>query len=279
VTIHTPSRAANSAGRPLSAAMARNTDGIDPYDANDGWIVFSTISTGDDQIALKCGKAHLNSPADTGPSCQNITVAHNHFGTGHGMSIGSETNAGKTDGTGVGVDGLHVYDLSIDGLVPSGGAGNVNLNGLRLKSDVSRGGIVRNVLYEDVCMRGLANPILLNPRYDASASGNAIPTFESVTIRNVRHVDCSASATVPTPNVTLFGYDPDPHPAGVTLDNVIVDGISPAAVHAQYANVTLGPGPVNFTPSGSWVAVTNGVVNADAPNACAGKFVAMPAAR
>ena len=275
VHIQTPSRATNSLGKALTPAYARNTDGIDPYDASNGYIVYSTISTGDDQIALKCGHGKTD---PTVASCRNITIAHDHLGTGHGISIGSETNAGKTDGTGVGVDGLHVYDVSIDGLLPNGGAGNVNVNGLRIKSDRSCGGIVRNVTYEDVCMRGLANPLLLNPAYDPGAIGSAIPTFQGVTFRNVRHVDCSASAAVPTPVVTLQGADAS-HLAQVTLDGVVVDGIAAANVLARYATVALGPGPVSFTPAGPGVTVTDVRTGAGAPNACAGKFVALPAAR
>ena len=276
VTILTPSRRTNSVGEALTPHGAANTDGIDPYDAGNGYIVYSTISTGDDQIALKCGKYHLDDPASAAlPSCRNITIAHDHLGTGHGMSIGSETNAGKADGTGIGVDGLHVYDLSIDGLLPNGNAGDVNLNGIRIKSDRSRGGIIRNVIYEDVCMRGLANPILLDPNYDSGATGTAIPTFESVTLRNVRHVDCSASSIVPAPVATLYGFDAS-HPAGVTLDGVLLEGILTASVRARYANVTLGPGPVSFTPAGTGVTVTNQTTGTGLANACAGKFVAIP---
>jgi polygalacturonase len=135
---------------------------------------------------------------------------------------------------------------------------------------------VRNVTYEDVCMRGLANPILLNPYYDAKATGNAVPTFQGVKFSNVRHVDCSAAATVPTPVVTLYGADAS-HVTQVSLDGVVVDGIAPANVRASNASIALGPGPVNFTPSGPGVSTT-GQAGAGAPNACAGKFVALPAA-
>jgi polygalacturonase len=252
----------------LTAYGARNTDGVDPSAAGDGYIVYSRISTGDDQVALKCGKPHVDNSADTGPSCRNITIAHNHFGTGHGISIGSETNAG--------LDGLHVYDLSIDGLLPTGGAGKSSLNGIRIKSDRSCGGLVRNVVYEDVCMRGLANPLLLNPTYDTSATGNAIPTFQNITVRNTRHVDCSATATVPAPVVTLVGFDAN-HASTVTLDNVMIDGITDQGVVAQNANVTVGPGPINFSVSGAGVNVTNVGSNNDLANSCAGKFVAFPA--
>ena len=273
VTILTPSRTTNSLGNPLTADAATNTDGIDPSNAGNGHIVYSTISTGDDQIALKCGGFHMGNAADTGAACRNITIAHNHFGTGHGMSIGSETNGGKYDGTGLGLDGLHVYDLSIDGLVPSG-AGNSNLNGIRIKSDPSRGGIVRNATYQDVCMRGLANPILLLPTYGGNTTGTAIPTFDGITIRNVRHVSCSGTATYL--RTTLAGFDAS-HVSGVALDNAVVEGPPSPTVIAGNASITLGPGPVSFASSisGTNVTVTNAITASDPPNPCLGKFVAI----
>jgi polygalacturonase len=69
-----------------------------------------------------------------GPS-SNISILHNHFYTGHGMSIGSGTNGG--------VDHMLVDDLTIDGAD----------NGIRIKSDRSRGGLVHDLLYRDVCIR------------------------------------------------------------------------------------------------------------------------------
>jgi polygalacturonase len=77
------------------------------------------------------------------------------FGTGHGRSTGSETNAG--------VSNVNVYDLAIDGTFPTGGAGKSDINGIRIKSDASRGGLVNNVTYSNICTRSLYNPILLNP--------------------------------------------------------------------------------------------------------------------
>jgi len=64
------------------------------------------------------------------------------------MYIGSEVNGG--------VSNVSVYDLSIDGhgQWARGGAPN----GIRIKSDASRGGTVSNITYDDVCVRGLANP-------------------------------------------------------------------------------------------------------------------------
>jgi polygalacturonase len=94
-----------------------------------------------------------------------------------------------------------------------------------------------------------------------------IPQYTDITIQNFRSLSTSV-----TPTVTLDGYDSS-HITHVTLDNVVVDGISPSMVKATNANVILGPGNVNFTPSGSNVAVTNAISGTTTPNACAGKWV------
>jgi ethanolamine utilization protein EutQ (cupin superfamily) len=59
----------------------------------------------------------------------------------------------------------------------------------------------------------------------------------------------------------------------VTLDNVVIDGISAANVTASYTSVTLGPGNVNFIPSGTNVNVTNSISGSSTPNPCNNKWV------
>jgi polygalacturonase len=76
---------------------ARNTDGIDPSSSTNVTITHCDIDTGDDDIAVKTG---------AGPAA-HMTIAHNHFYSGHGMSIGSGTSGGVSD--------IEVTDLSIDG--------------------------------------------------------------------------------------------------------------------------------------------------------------------
>jgi polygalacturonase len=233
VTIKAPTKASNSAGTALTYSNAHNTDGIDPGEAaSDGYIVCSKISTGDDQIALKGSSA-------TG--VKHLVIAHNHFGAGHGMSIGSEFTGGVSD--------INVYDLSIDGL--DMGTSGGSSNGIRIKSDSSRGGLVNNVTYSDVCVRNLSNPILLTPNY-STATGSFIPQYTNIKIQNFHDVSGGSN----TPQVTLDGYDSS-HMNSITLDNVIIDGISSANVTASYTNVTLGPGNVNFLPSGANVNLTN----------------------
>jgi len=229
VEVLTPSKAMNSAGKALTPYGARNTDGIDPggsSETNNGYVVCSKISVGDDQIAIKGGNAKAS----------NLTIAHNHFGTGHGMSIGSETNAG--------VSNINVYDLTIDGTIPTGGAPASDVNGIRIKSDASRGGVVDKVSYSDVCMRNLANPILLNPMYSNDA-GSLIPQFTNISLQNIEVAGGG--------KVTLDGFD-SAHLTSVTLDNVNVDGTP--SVTASNSKITLGAGGVSFpAPSGSGVTV------------------------
>ena len=58
ITLLTPSKWFNSAGYQLTPSWARNSDGVDPGTtdiAYCGVIACSTISTGDDQIAIKGG--------------------------------------------------------------------------------------------------------------------------------------------------------------------------------------------------------------------------------
>ena len=143
ITIKTPSVATNSVGTKLTPSSAHNTNGVDPGEAaSNGFIVYNDISDGDDHIAIKGGT-----------SVKNLTIAHNHFEAGHGMSIGSETNGG--------VSNVNVCDLSIDGT--NTGLSGGSSNGIRIKSDSSRGGLVTNITYSDVCVRALTNPIIIRP--------------------------------------------------------------------------------------------------------------------
>jgi polygalacturonase len=249
VTVKAPSKATNSAGTALNYGNAHNTDGIDPGEAaSDGFIVCSKISTGDDHVAIK---------GSSSTGVKNLVIAHNHFGAGHGMSIGSEFTGGVSD--------VKVYDLSIDGqnMGTSGGSSN----GIRIKSDSSRGGLVNNITYSDICVRNLSNPILLTPNY-SSSTGNAIPQYTNIKIQNF-HGESGGSNT---PKVTLDGYDAT-HLNSITLDNVVIEGISASNVTASYTDVTLGPGNVNFTPSGTSVTVTNSIEGTSTPNPCTNKWV------
>ncbi len=122
----------------MTPKTSRNTDGIDPGSSRNITIAYSSINTGDDDVCLK--PVH-------GAGVENMSVLHNHFYAGHGMSIGSGTDGG--------VDHLLVDDLTIDGAD----------NGLRIKSDPSRGGLVHDVVYRNVCIRNVMIQLVITPHY------------------------------------------------------------------------------------------------------------------
>jgi polygalacturonase len=254
VTILTPSNWFNSQGLLMSPQFSRNSDGIDPG-ANDdsycGVIACSTISTGDDHIAIKGGH-----------SVTKLIIAHNHFGTGHGMSIGSETYgdaivAGQKIPS---VSEVEVYDLTID--ADSRWVGNrvtgADFNGIRIKTDTSRGGHITDISYHDICMRDMTNSILISTAYNPLFAGNYLPDFGEINFQNIHGVTCMAQTQT---IISINGFNVD-HPTGpVTLDNVILDNIGPQSTWATFSNIILGPGNVNFTPSGLGVSVDNQIVH------------------
>ena len=197
---------------------ARNTDGIDPGGSTNVTITHCYISTGDDNVAIKAG-AH----------CSHMTIAHNHFYAGHGMSIGSETNGGA--------DSIRVTDLSIDGAD----------NGLRIKSNSSKGGLVQDVVYSDVCIRNTRNPILMDSDYEHfGKGGDRLPLFTGIELHDV-WVEGGGK-------VTLQGFD-EKHRLGMTFDNV---HFADTTIVAEHADLKFGEGPVGT------------------PDACKDKFVPMP---
>ncbi|MDL2353810.1 MAG: pectinesterase family protein [Pseudomonadota bacterium] len=169
-------------------ATARNTDGIDPGASRNVTIAHSFIRTGDDNVAIKAGKAGAT---------ENVSILHNHFYSGHGMSIGSETIGG--------VRRVLVDDLTMDGTT----------SGLRIKSDVSRGGLVSDVTYRNVCIRGVKWPIYMDTVYAAGATGSAVPRYENVALERVH---------VTTPGRVLLQGNDAGHPIIASLADVVVDG-------------------------------------------------------
>jgi len=221
---------------------ARNTDGVDPGNGSTNiTITHSYIHAGDDNVAIKGGGS---SPTT------NITIAHNHFYTGHGVSIGSETYAG--------VNHMLVSDLSIDGAD----------NGIRIKSNQTRGGDVHDIRYDDICIRDTKNPILMDTHYSfAGNQTNRIPSFTGIVLHDVR--------IFAPGRITLDGFDAE-RPLGMVFDGVTIDNPAKVKMMSRYANVVLGPGPVNFRPSGEGVVV-QGNAGQGSLAACTDKFVPLPA--
>jgi len=221
---------------------ARNTDGVDPGAGSKNiTITHSYIRTGDDNVAIKGGTGGIT----------NMTVSHNHFYWGHGMSIGSETNGG--------VSKIRVFDLSLDG--PD--------NGIRIKSNGSRGGLVHDVIYDDVCVRDSPNPITFDTGYTAAGTveGNSPPSMRDITLRRVR---VSGGG-----KISFNGYARD-YRIGTNLDDVLLADTASYNYSIHHADIVLGPGPVNLKFSGGIDSTLQGTPGKGAATSCADKFVPFP---
>ena len=227
--------------------LARNTDGVDPGNGTRNvTITHSFIRAGDDNVAIKGGPG----------GATNMTISHNHFYWGHGMSIGSETDGG--------VSQIRVFDLSLDG--PD--------NAIRIKSNGSRGGLTQDVLYDDVCIRNSPNPITLDTAYSANGplKGNSPPTMRDITLRNVR---VSGGG-----KISFNGYDQQ-HRIAATLDAVQLTDQTAYTYSLNHADLKLGPNPVNLQfPVGDDSTIqtipSQGKPASGVPASCAGKFVDFP---
>jgi polygalacturonase len=215
---------------------ARNTDGIDPGNAQNVTIKRCFIRTGDDNVAIKAGPP--------GPTA-HMTIEDNHFYTGHGMSIGSETDGGAS--------AIRVKNLSIDGAD----------NGIRIKSNASRGGPVRDVIYEDVCIQDTKNPIFMDSNYSFMGEArDKLPSFQGIILRNVRVLTAG--------KITLDGFDAA-HRLQITFDNVmVVPGSKVTATHAEVTGIGM-----NFQVSGDDVHVMQSPGKGEG-NRCEGKFAPFP---
>lgn len=225
---------------------ARNTDGVDPGSSTNITVAHSWIDNGDDNIAVKTGVTHMS-------------VLDDHFYDGHGMSIGSETYTG-------------VSNLLVDGITE-----DHTTSGIRIKSNATRGGLVHDLTYRNICMRNVAVPIAISPFYnnqtiegfvDPGIQGNSIPEYKGIRLENIDDL---------TPgDVLIAGKDAD-HVTEVRLDGVIIQGIKPDQVHMQFARVDLGKGGANFTPQGKGVTVNHsgGMAVQAGSKTCAGKFLPM----
>lgn len=240
-----------------------NTDGIDPSGSHDITITNSFISDGDDHIAIKAGVGHVS----------NVTISNNRLYQGHGVSIGSETNAGA--------ENVLVTDIVMDG------ANALNQNVVRIKSDSSKGGEVKNITYQNICAQNPGHPLVFNP-FNSTSTGTLFPNFHDIIVRNMHVLNRQNSSTLRGYNVNGIDF-----PLGITLDNVELDGFKATgttdfpATQVNNVNFILGPGPITpaspgivsvldtlaGTPS-NFVTVTNNISNSNPSFPCtASSFV------
>jgi len=200
----------------LNPANSPNTDGIDPKSDQRVLIAHCRIDTGDDCVALG---------GSTGDTEEDVLITDCTFLHGHGCSIGS--------GTASGVRNVLVRRCTFDGTV----------TGVRLKSSRDRGGLVENVVYQDLTMRNVGVAISISSYYENSAVEKTLerdrpqpvtertPRWRNIVVRNVTATACRTRAGL------ILGL-PEMPAEDITLDHVTIE--APAGLRiANARNVTL----------------------------------------
>src|SRR5690348_1123062 len=141
VTIRAPSSSANP--------PSHNTDACDVSGTNI-LVQNCNISVGDDDFTC-------------GGGTSDVLLTNNTYGNGHGISIGSYTDGG--------VSNITVINCTINGAD----------NGLRIKSDDGRGGLVRNISYDNIGMTNVHFPIQIYAYYNEVGTPSSISPYYAST--------------------------------------------------------------------------------------------------
>lgn len=183
-----------------------NTDGLNLSGKNH-LVERCRISTGDDNIVVLTHSAR----GWPSPVCENFVIRDCALGFGHGLSIGSYTGGG--------IRGLLAERVTFDATV----------SGIRMKADRDRGGLVENLTYRDITMRGVRNPVFISSHYpkeprspgddEARPITEKTPHWKNILIENLRAEGSRNS-------IVLWGLPERP------LENVT---IRKAAVASEYA--------------------------------------------
>ncbi|KAI6699850.1 hypothetical protein NL676_014174 [Syzygium grande] len=191
----------------LAPLNAPNTDGIDPDSCSKVCIEDCYIESGDDLVAVKSGwdqygiaTAHPSSDiivrrvSGTTPTCS-------------GVGIGSEMSGGILNVT---IEDLHVWDSAA---------------GIRIKTDIGRGGYIANISISNVMMERVKIPIRFsrgsNDHPDEGWDSKAIPRVKGVFISNVVSVNSTKGPVLDGMKVSPFEE--------ICMRNISLIGLPPSA--------------------------------------------------
>ena len=203
--------------RILAPPRSPNTDAVDPFSSSNVRIDHLYADTGDDDIAIKSGA--INSPGGDDPA-RDITITDCTFLHGHGLSIGSEIAGGAHN---IVAERIHF---------------NGTDNGIRVKANRDRGNDVSNLVFRDIDMIDVKNPIVISEYYPRILPPEGEVKPEPVT-RLTPHFH-----NIVLQNVTAKGADmagaivglPEAPVTDIVLENVTLSGKTGLSI--GYANVT-----------------------------------------
>ena len=205
-------------------------------------ITHSFIYAGDDNLAIK---------SRTGSHTSNVSVLHNHFYAGHGVGTGSSTSGG--------ISNVRISDLTLDG----------TSTGINMKSNDKLGGLVQNVEFNDMCIRGSGSAISIGTHSGSeghhevdATERNKPPQYTDIRLSNI---------LIEGGGIGIDGLDAD-HRLSIAFHNVIEQ---PAAARTSARHAEIALNGTNFTFTGEDVTIT-GAPSKGVANNCDGRFVPFP---
>ncbi|WOH14881.1 hypothetical protein DCAR_0934409 [Daucus carota subsp. sativus] len=154
----------------LAPADSPNTDGIDPDSSSHVCIEDSYISTGDDLVAVKSGWDEYG--IAYGRPSKFITIRRLTGSSPFaGIAVGSETSGGVEN---VLAEHVSLFNMGV---------------GIHLKTNIGRGGVIRNITVSSVYMENVRKGIKIagdvGDHPDENYNPNALPVLKNVVINNV----------------------------------------------------------------------------------------------
>jgi polygalacturonase len=247
-----------------TSGSSPNTDGIDLVGSTNVTIANVNIADGDDDIAIKSGlpiSAEIpNDPNEVGLPVQatsNVVVTNSTFGTGHGVSVGSEAAYG--------VNHVTIQNVTYNG----------TSDGFRVKTGRDRGSEIYDITLTNIVMNNVPLPISIQAYYPGSSAPNpplapipvtsSTPYVHDITIQGL-------TATGATSQSVIEGL-PESCILRVNLTNVSITttnkGLALESMTGVFNNVSIAPGSgtpfvvnenVTVTETGTTPSFANGPV-------------------
>jgi len=228
---------------PLKPLRAASSDGIDIDSTRNVLITGCDIECADDAICLKAGRdadgLRVNRPTE------NVIIEKCRVGHAAGLVVfGSETAGG-------------IRNVTVRDCRAEVGCEEV----VRFKTKMGRGGVVENILYDNITAVGTARVFSFNMNAFSTMwvpeefrtevpSPEGTPVFRNITVRNLRATDCKSAGQlvglvesplrdVKLENVSIVaeqGFTIQNAP-GLRFENVTVNGqvVQPATLRAARA--------------------------------------------
>ncbi|XP_021818640.1 probable polygalacturonase [Prunus avium] len=180
-----------------------NTDGVDPDSSSNVCIEDSYISTGDDLVAVKSGWDEYG--IAYGRPSSGITIRRVRGSSPFaGIAIGSETSGGVEN---VLAEHINLYNMGV---------------GIHIKTNIGRGGFIRNITVSDVYMekvrRGIKIAGDVGDHPDDKYNQNALPVVKGITLKDIWGLQVQQAGVI-------LGLKNAPF-TGICLSNINLHGMT-----------------------------------------------------